>query len=176
MYLSKQSIQRNDATRYHLCHCHRPRWSHRSNSCFRPRSHQHHLEYLHAHQRTIIGRTETLYPHLRENPFIRRRNHRRSISFRFPCSPLLHRRRFYGNLLPRLIVYSSTSDASPHRVRMPIGRTGRIYPTGFPQRKNGLEPSRSRGRCDSLFFGSYSPVGHESDARRIQSGTLCTEG
>ena len=43
-----------------------------------------------------------------------------------------------------------------------------IHPTCLPERENGLEPSRSCGRSDSLIVCLHPSPSHEPDARRIQ--------
>ena len=42
----------------------------------------------------------------------------------FRAPPLLHWPGFHGNLLPRIELHPSASDAAPHPPRMPCSRTG----------------------------------------------------
>ena len=63
---------------------------------------------------------------------------------------------------------SPASDATSHSQRMPCRRSGRIHPTCFPKRENGLEPSRSRSRPYRIHIRSYPSPCYESNAGWIQ--------
>lgn len=84
-----------------------------------------------------------------------RRRRRRLL----PCAPLLHGRGRDRDLLPRIGLHRPPNPRRAHQGRMPPGRTGRIHPHGLPQRQDGPEPGRGRGRPDQFLQPGLPPAG-----------------
>ena len=159
---------RKNEPRYHLRHRHRPRRSHRHHPRVGSRRHRHHRPPLHACLGQAPGRTGRLHPDLRPNPLARERSGGRSAGQPLPRAPFVHGRGLGGDFLPRLGLHPPAGDATARRPGVPRRRTGRIHPARLPQRQDGPEPGRSRGRPHRLDLGRHPPHGHEPDARRLQ--------